>query len=146
MSDKVNVVYIGPKPIKRDTVAGTRTVFPRLKPVPVDPDVAYRLTDFPRVWIYESQLDEHEEEQAKKAALEAQRQAELEAQAKAEAEAANMEVEVNGQTIDISKFTGPKLATLIESAELDIEPKGSAESVTDFRARVRDALRARQEG
>lgn len=36
MSEKIAVVYIGPKPVKKDTITGSRTLFPRLEPVHVE--------------------------------------------------------------------------------------------------------------
>ncbi|EPD4808929.1 hypothetical protein ACSALJ_004768, partial [Escherichia coli] len=33
MSEKIAVVYIGPKPVKKDTLTGSRTLFPRLDTV-----------------------------------------------------------------------------------------------------------------
>lgn len=59
MTHKIAVVYIGPKPKKKDTVAGSRLVFPRHKPVLVEQDLAYQLLDFPSVWITEEELEDH---------------------------------------------------------------------------------------
>ncbi|EOY1038784.1 hypothetical protein ACT7PM_005581, partial [Escherichia coli] len=41
MSEKIAVVYIGPKPVKKDTITGSRTLFPRLEPVHVDSAMAW---------------------------------------------------------------------------------------------------------
>ena len=43
---------------------------------------------------------------------------------------------------DLAKMTGPQLKTLCEGEDLDLV-KGAQESVPDFRARVRDALKAK---
>ena len=50
MSEKIAVVYIGPKPVKKDTLTGSRTLFPRLEPVHVDSALAWQLLAFPDVW------------------------------------------------------------------------------------------------
>lgn len=141
MSDKVAVVYIGPKPVKRDTVAGTRNVFPRHEPVPVEADIAHRLTDFPKVWIYAKDFKDHAKAEQEREEAQAQAQAKAEAAALAAAEEACMVVTVKGQEIDLNKLNSAKLTTLIESEELDIPGKGSSEKVDDFRVRVRDAIR-----
>ena len=51
MSDKIAVVYIGDKPSKKDTVTGSRLVFPRHTAVDVESHIAMQLLEFPSVWI-----------------------------------------------------------------------------------------------
>ena len=51
MSDKIAVVYIGDKPSKKDTVTGSRLVFPRHTAVDVESHIAMQLLEFPTVWI-----------------------------------------------------------------------------------------------
>lgn len=138
---KVSVVYIGPKPKKKDTVTGSRLVFPRHKPVLVDQDVAYQLLDFPNVWITEDELEHHlqitsEREQA----IERERKAKEAAEQAAQFES-SMVVSLKGEEIDLAKLNSAKLKTLIAANELDIAAKGAQEDVEDFRRRVRDSIR-----
>lgn len=58
MSEKIAVVYIGPKPVKKDTITGSRTLFPRLEPVHVDSAMAWQLLGFPDVWVRHEELDD----------------------------------------------------------------------------------------
>lgn len=140
MADKIIITYIGPKSEKKDTITGSRIVFPRHKPVEVDSDVAYRLLGFPTVFIEHKNLDEHlggvqAQEEARQA--EKERLAKLAAD---EAAANNMTVEINGTPTDLSKLTSVKLKTLIESLDLDLT-QGAQEKVGEFALRVRDAIR-----
>ena len=118
MSEKIAVVYIGPKPVKKDTITGSRTLFPRLEPVHVDSAMAWQLLGFPDVWVRHEELDD---------VLKKQQQNEQLRQA---------------QEVDLSKLTSARLATLCEAEELDIhkDPKETAEA---FRIRVREAFRHR---
>ncbi len=78
MTTKTNIVYIGSKPFKKDTVCGTRLVFKQLDPVPVDNDLLQRFLSYPKVWVLESELKdvierleaEQEAEQQKRLAAE----------------------------------------------------------------------------
>lgn len=138
--EKVNLVYIGPKPFKKDTVTGSRLLFPRGKPVPTPFDVAWRLLAHPTVWIREDEIPGWQEEQARladQARLDAEERARLE---ELERQKRDMTCGVYG---DIGRLTGTQLRTLIEGAELDIPPQGAQEKVDAFRLRVRDALRAK---
>ncbi|ELJ8527271.1 hypothetical protein RUK48_003092 [Vibrio cholerae] len=141
MSNKISVVYIGTKPKKKDTVTGSRLVFPRHKPVLVDQDIAYQLLDYPAVWITEDELEHHLKVVDEKAAKAERLRAELEAAAAAEQKAASMVVTLNGEEIDLDKLNSAKLKTLITANELDIAQKGAQEEVSAFRVRVRDYLR-----
>ncbi|KOR97275.1 hypothetical protein LO82_13650 [Vibrio vulnificus] len=138
---KVSIVYIGPKPKKKDTVTGSRLVFPRHTPVLVDEDIAYQLLDFPSVWITQGELDNHlkivdEREQAEARKLQAKEEAE-----RAEQLEASMVVTLNSEEIDLAKLNSAKLKTLIAANELDIAPKSAQEDVDNFRLRVRDHIR-----
>ncbi|ENO3963833.1 hypothetical protein ACBH03_001844 [Vibrio vulnificus] len=138
---KVSIVYIGPKPKKKDTVTGSRLVFPRHIPVLVDEDIAYQLLDFPSVWITQGELDNHlkivdEREQAEARKLQAKEEAE-----RAEQLEASMVVTLNSEQIDLAKLNSAKLKTLIAANELDIAPKSAQEDVDTFRLRVRDHIR-----
>ncbi|EOX3089792.1 hypothetical protein CGT72_16265 [Vibrio cholerae] len=141
MTHKIAVVYIGPKPKKKDTVAGSRLVFPRHKPVLVEQDLAYQLLDFPSVWITEEELEDHLKLLDEKAQAMAHQRAAQEAMQEAEEKAASMVVMLNGEQLDLDKLNSAKLKTLIAANELDIAPKGAQEEVTEFRVRVRDYLR-----
>ncbi|EOA3857430.1 hypothetical protein ACH03U_003307 [Vibrio cholerae] len=145
MTHKIAVVYIGPKPKKKDTVAGSRLVFPRHKPVLVEQDLAYQLLDFPSVWITEEELEDHLKLLDEKAQAMAHQQAAQEAMQEAEEKAASMVVMLNGEELDLDKLNSAKLKTLIAANELDIAPKGAQEEVTEFRVRVRDYLRRMSE-
>ncbi|TQP41377.1 hypothetical protein [Vibrio cholerae] len=145
MTHKIAVVYIGPKPKKKDTVAGSRLVFPRHKPVLVEQDLAYQLLDFPSVWITEEELEDHLKLLDEKAQAMAHQRAVQEAMQEAEEKAASMVVTLNGEELDLDKLNSAKLKTLIAANELDIAPKGAQEEVTEFRVRVRDYLRRMSE-
>ncbi|EGR3865929.1 hypothetical protein DEG39_16320 [Vibrio cholerae] len=145
MTHKIAVVYIGPKPKKKDTVAGSRLVFPRHKPVLVEQDFAYQLLDFPSVWITEEELEDHLKLLDEKAQAIAHQRAAQEAMQEAEEKAASMVVMLNGEELDLDKLNSAKLKTLIAANELDIAPKGAQEEVTEFRVRVRDYLRRMSE-
>ncbi|EJL6294394.1 hypothetical protein VCSRO208_1420 [Vibrio cholerae] len=145
MTHKIAVVYIGPKPKKKDTVAGSRLVFPRHKPVLVEQDLAYQLLDFPSVWITEEELEDHLKLLDEKAQAMAHQRAAQEAMQEAEEKVASMVVMLNGEEMDLDKLNSAKLKTLIAANELDIAPKGAQEEVTEFRGRVRDYLRRMSE-
>ncbi|NAX44360.1 MULTISPECIES: hypothetical protein [unclassified Vibrio] len=145
MTHKIAVVYIGPKPKKKDTVAGSRLVFPRHKPVLVEQDLAYQLLDFPSVWITEEELEDHLKLLDEKAQAIAHQRAAQEVMQAAEQKAASMVVMLNGEELDLDKLNSAKLKTLIAANELDIAPKGAQEEVTEFRVRVRDYLRRMSE-
>lgn len=135
----VEIVYIGEKPVKRDTVTGSRLMFPRFEPVPVEKAIALQLLEYPTVWRRAEDLEKVERERqaaADAAAEEAARLAEEEAKRLA---AADMHV---GE-LDLGKMTSAKLQTLAEAEDLGIKQEPQ-EKVDDFRVRVRDALRAKQ--
>ncbi|NYV98051.1 hypothetical protein C6541_25995 [Escherichia coli] len=142
MSEKIAVVYIGPKPVKKDTITGSRTLFPRLEPVHVDSAMAWQLLGFPDVWVRHEELDDVLKKQQQNEQLrQAQQAQERVLAARAEAENSFV-VSVNGQEVDLSKLTSARLATLCEAEELDIhkDPKETAEA---FRIRVREPFRRR---
>ncbi|WP_084977293.1 hypothetical protein [Plesiomonas shigelloides] len=135
----VEIVYIGEKPVKRDTVTGSRLMFPRFEPVPVEKAIALQLLEYTTVWRRAEDLEKVERERqaaADAAAEEAARLAEEEAERLA---AADMRV---GE-LDLGKMSSAKLQTLAEAEDLGIKQEPQ-EKVDDFRVRVRDALRAKQ--
>ncbi|HDO1314695.1 hypothetical protein [Aeromonas veronii] len=139
MSDKIAVVYIGDKPSKKDTVTGSRMVFPRHTAVDVESHIAMQLLEFPTVWICAEALPGEllrQETIAKLAAEEAER---LAREAARLAEEQSM---IAGDR-DLAKLTSAQLATLVEGEGLGIDPQGPQEKVGDFRVRVRDALKAK---
>lgn len=139
MSDKIAVVYIGDKPSKKDTVTGSRLVFPRHTAVDVESHIAMQLLEFPTVWIrHEALAGElaRQETVAEMEALELQRLAAEQARL-----AEEQSMVVGGR--DLAKMTSAQLATLVEGEDLDIEPQGPQEKVPEYRARVRDALKAK---
>lgn len=141
MSDKIAVVYIGDKPIKKDTVTGSHLVFPRHTPVDVESAIAMQLLAFPSVWRKADELEAvlaHQTELEMAAAEEARH---------AEEEAARLAAEqsmvVESLALDLTKMTSAQLATLAEKYELGVK-QGVGERVDMFRTRVRDALRTQQ--
>lgn len=139
MSDKIAVVYIGDKPSKKDTVTGSRLVFPRHTPVDVESHIAMQLLEFPTVWVSKEALAGTLERQETIAKMEAEEQGRLAAEQARLAEEQSMVV---GER-DLAKMTSAQLATLVEGEDLDIEPQGPQEKVPDYRVRVRDALKAK---
>lgn len=142
MSEKIAIVYIGEKNVKRDTITGSRAVFPRLQPVHVDSEVAYQLLEFPKVWVRHEQMEatlQQQEEEKRLKEEELARQLEEEARIAAES---SFVVSVQGDEVDISKYTLAHLLTLNESEELGLK-KEAKESAGDFRIRVRNALKSR---
>lgn len=142
----VDVMYIGPKAVKTDTVTGYRPQlrFPRLQPVPVPEVIAQTLFAFPDVWVLATEeningvktRDEFMEREAERQAEEAElaKQAEL--------DDADTIVNVDGEQVDLGKYTFSQLATFSEACELYVirEPE---EQKTDFVKRIRDAYRSK---
>ncbi|WP_270792992.1 hypothetical protein [Aeromonas sp. QDB21] len=139
MSDKIAVVYIGDKPSKKDTITGSRLVFPRHTAVDVESHIAMQLLEFPTVWVSKEALAGTLERQETIAKMEAEEQGRLAAEQARLAEEQSMVV---GER-DLAKMTSAQLATLVEGEDLDIEPQGPQEKVPDYRVRVRDALKAK---
>ncbi|WP_369115748.1 hypothetical protein AB4X16_07910 [Edwardsiella tarda] len=146
MSEQVAVVYIGPKAVKHDTVTGSRMIFPRHQPVTVAASLAYQLLAFPSVFIPAERLQAFlAAEQAEQQQEQQQREGDAQlAQQRREAEQQSFMLEVEGERIDISKYTVAQLNTFVEAQALMIQ-KGAQEKADDFRARVRDAYREKQQ-
>ncbi|WP_393936659.1 hypothetical protein [Aeromonas rivipollensis] len=139
MSDKIAVVYIGDKLSKKDTVTGSRLVFPRHAAVDVESHIAMQLLEFPSVWIRHEALAGELARQETAAEMEALELERLAAEAARLAEEQSMVV---GER-DLAKMTSAQLATLVEGEDLGIDPRGPQEKVPDYRVRVRDALKAK---
>ncbi len=140
------IMYIGPKAIKRDTVTGFKPElrFMRNKPENVPYSVAQALLGFDCfVVATESAIDEaksKEEIDAKRAEEEAKL---AEEEALKEKDKGDTVLEVDGESIDVGKFTSSQLTTFVEAQDLEIQQK-SQEKVGDFALRVRDTYRAKQ--
>ena len=141
--DKITVVYIGPKPFKKDTLTGSRLMFPKGQPVATPSDVAWRLLAHPAVWI---RAEDYPDWQSNRAEYEARLQEDEDARQRLEAEAQLKMDMTCGEYGDIGRLTAAQLRTLVEGAELVLDPQGAQEKVDAFRLRVRDALRARLAG
>ncbi|RUR99443.1 hypothetical protein [Pectobacterium polaris] len=140
---EISVVYVGDKDKKRDTVTGSRLIFPRLKPVNVESGIAHQLLEFPTVWVREDQVKSVLAQSAEDEELKAQLAAEELARQKAEAEANSWAVKIGNDDVDLAKLTSVQLATLVEAEDLADLKQGAQEKVDDFRARVRDAVKAK---
>ncbi|MDA1378675.1 hypothetical protein PCI56_00935 [Plesiomonas shigelloides subsp. oncorhynchi] len=129
----VEIVYIGEKPVKRDTVTGSRLMFPRFEPVPVEKAIALlQLLEYPTVWRRAEDLAKVERERqaaADAAAEEAARLAEEEAERLA---AADMHV---GE-LDLGKMSSAKLQTLAEAEDLGIKQEPQERWMTSAYAYV----------
>ncbi|HHX7273342.1 TPA: hypothetical protein ACVHP3_003571 [Yersinia enterocolitica] len=142
MPNKIAVVYIGLKEKKRDTITGSRLVFPRHKPVDVESAIAHQLLDFPTVFIRHDELESTLNLQQASEQEHAELTAQLIEQAKLEAAKNSFVLKIGGDDVDIAKLTSVQLATLVESEDLDIK-QGAQEKVDDFRARVREAIQTK---
>lgn len=140
---KIDITYIGNKPMKKDTVTSSRLVFPRNKPVAVESDIAHRLLEYPDVWVPSEEAKEivaateaKEKEIADKKAADALR-------AEKEEFDNNYVVSINGEDVDLNKYNGNQLKTLVEAQDLTITVKQSP--VAEYRLAIRDALRKESE-
>lgn len=143
MSNTIPVIYIGPKDKKRDTITGSRLVFPRLEPVDVETAIAHRLLEFPTVFIKAGQLESVLEQKGNEAALREKAEQLEQLRLDTEAAANSFVVRIGGDDIDLAKLTAVQLATLVEAEELPDLTKGAQEKVEAFRTRVRDAINAK---
>lgn len=136
---KIEVVYIGPKKFKKDTVTGSRLVFPQHKVVPVDADVAHRLLEYPAVFVLAEDAKAVINKQKRKESALAKAKQELEDEQKAAQVAESFIVMVADGELDIAKYSVNQLSTLIEAEDLEItEPKNPPKP---YRLAIRDALR-----
>ena len=136
---KISITYVGNKPSKKDTVTGSRLVFPKGKPVEVDEDIAYRLLDYPQVWVPSNEAEDViKAQEAKAEELEKRKQAELERLAN-EAKANSVIAIVEGHEKDITKFTKKQLATLEVAHDLVIADESKTDTKA-YRLAVRDEL------
>lgn len=142
MTDTLNLVYIGAKTEKKDTVYGTHLAFPAGIPIPVPVDVAYKFLAHPDVWVKEADYS---------TVKDAQEQAELQAIAElAAAEQARLAELARTSLMttqygDLGKLTSVKLKTIVESEGLELTMH-TGEKVADFARRVRAALNEKAEG
>ncbi|WP_145500045.1 hypothetical protein [Yersinia bercovieri] len=142
MSDKIAVVYIGPKAKKRDTVTGSRLIFPRHEAVEVDSAIAHQLLDFPTVFIREAALQDYLAQEAVTEQKQAAYETFLANQEEMTSLSNSFALNIGDAVVDIAKLTSIQLATLVESEDLNIK-QDAQEKVDDFRVRIRDAIQAR---
>ncbi|MDW6094053.1 hypothetical protein SBX64_16055 [Vibrio rhizosphaerae] len=141
---KVSIAYIGPKESKKDTITGSRQVFPRMTPIAVDESVAANLLRYDRVFVEASKLDDVKKLQATAEEEKAKAEAALKAQVEWEAKENNYSVVVAGEQYDLNKMAVPKIQALLVGADIELEEKGAQESAPDYKKRIRDAIRAMQ--
>ncbi|MCW2484840.1 hypothetical protein J5069_02905 [Candidatus Symbiopectobacterium sp. NZEC127] len=139
MAESISIVYIGDKDKKRDTITGSRIVFPRLVPVDVDSAMAHQLLAFPTVWVRTEQAEAVLQQNAEADAVKAQLAQDALANQLAADAANSWVVKVGNDDVDLAKLTSAQLLTLVEAEDLDLK-KGAQEKVDDFRARVRSAI------
>ncbi|PWI34837.1 hypothetical protein DI392_00720 [Vibrio albus] len=139
---KVAIAYIGPKPTKKDTITGSRQVFPRMKAIEVDEATAANLLRFPTVFVEAEKLDEVKKAQEAETKAKAEAAELAKAEVAKKAEEVNFTVTVAGTEYDLNKMNCPKIAALLEGADIELEPKGAQEGADIYKLRVRDALRA----
>lgn len=145
MNQTLSVVYVGPKSEKRIARGGLRFRFPVGEAVEVEEQIAYDLLRHTGVFATPQeaetlmQVRQQHEDEATARRLEAKRQAELEAVAN------SYLVQIDGETVDISKYPKAKLATVVEVEALEIdankpEMKSGESKPEALRNRIRDAL------
>ncbi|WP_099062415.1 hypothetical protein [Serratia sp. BW106] len=145
MTQTIAVAYIGPKDKKRDTITGSRLVFPRFAPVDVESAIAHRLLDYPTVFIKADRLESVLKANADSASEQAEAER-LEHECLAALAAENsFVVKIGNDEVDLAKLTAVQLATLVEAEELELK-QDPQEKVGDFRVRVRDAINGKQAG
>ncbi len=140
MSEKISIVYVGKKTKKKDTITGSRLIFKRGEPMPVDLHIARRLLEYPKVWVEESEAKsviEKSEEAEKLAKEQAEKLAKE--QAISELEQSCLVNDSDGNPLDLTKYNGGQLQTLVEAEDLTIDAK--AKPVADYRFAIRDAMR-----
>ncbi|HGY9574921.1 TPA: hypothetical protein ACOJPC_003129 [Vibrio fluvialis] len=145
MSKKLAVVYLGPKKEKRIARGGLRLTFPIGSAVEVEEQIAFDLLRHSTVFA--SPEEAEKQIKARLAADEEseRRRAELAEQQAKEAVLNSYLVKIDGETVDISKFTKAKLATVIQAESLNVdankpEIKEGEEKQDALRNRVREAL------
>ncbi|MBM7070877.1 hypothetical protein JQC92_02325 [Shewanella sp. 202IG2-18] len=139
MSAKISITYIGEKPVKKDTITGSRLVFQKDKPVEVVEDIAYRLLDYPKVWVTTESAKDVISARIKKAKELEKRKAEEAEKLKQEIINNSVFAIIDGVNTDITKFNSNQLATLEEAHDLVID-NDSKKPVAKYRAAVRDEL------
>lgn len=137
MADKINLVYIGPKPSKKDCIYNSHLVFPQGVEVPVSTEDAYKFLQHDDVWVRAEDYPDVRKAQA--AQESAREQANLAAEAARQAELAASDLSVTGFG-DLGKMSSAKLKTIVESESLGIAI-AEGETVRDFARRVCDALK-----
>lgn len=98
--------------------------------------------DFPTVFIRHDELESTLNLQQTSEQENAELAVRLAALAVLEAAKNSFVLTIGGDDVDIAKLTSIQLATLVESEDLDIK-QGAQEKVDEFRARVREAIQAK---
>lgn len=139
MSNTTNIVYIGKKPFKKDTVCSTRTLFKQGEPTPVPIELAQRFLDFNEVWVAEKEAKAYiERQKLREEEAEAARIEREEAEKKAQLDA-SLIVVLDGEEIDLGKYNTSQIDTFIVANDLVVE--GSKKPLPDYKIRTRDAFR-----
>ncbi|WP_104402612.1 hypothetical protein [Vibrio penaeicida] len=138
---EVSIAYVGPKAVKRDTVTGTRLVFPQFQAIKVPAENAAILLRFDQVFVEADAVDEAIQRMAREQAKREQEAVEQQAQHDVQQAEQSMVVTINEKSVDLSKLACGRIATLIEAADLAIAPKEGKETAEQYKQRVRDALR-----
>ncbi|EGQ8311309.1 hypothetical protein RII68_001924 [Vibrio parahaemolyticus] len=148
MTAEKKIVWIGEKPIKKVNTLGRDYYFNRGEPTSVPEQVAHRLLQIKSCFATpesaQSLIESLQAEEQKRQQL-----TERAAQLKAEEEKANTWlVMVDGEVVNISKYTKAKLETVILAEELPIDPlalevpEGETHA-SALRMAVRDKLHAK---
>lgn len=140
MAETINLVYIGSKPVKKDTTYGTHISFPPGVAIPVPLEVAYKFLSHPDVWVKESDYSEVKETQEEKIKAERLAAEKAEEERLIALKSASLVIDGFG---DLGKLSSTKLKTIVESESLGIEIN-PGELVRDYAVRVRDALKEKQ--
>lgn len=134
------LVYIGKKKFKKDTVTNSGLVFPKGEPIETPNHIAARLLTYPTVWALAKDAEGiikkgDDDEAAKLKAAQDEAKAAKEQALKDSMLAKDSE----GQEVDLNKLTGPQAKTLAVAEELDITTPENP--VAPYKIAVRDALR-----
>ena len=101
MAEPIDLVYIGDKPVKKDTVTLSDLAFPRMEPVPTPAEIAHRLLRYPDVWRKASELAKVKREQEAAAKAAEEEAARLAAEEAARLESESMVVDWEERVIQL---------------------------------------------
>ncbi|PHX05501.1 hypothetical protein [Vibrio splendidus] len=145
MTDKMKIVYIGPNEEKKMSRGFSEYIFPRGVAVSIDEQNGYELLKFKDTFATPEQAKEimkqnEELKEAERLAAEKQR-----LQQHNEDAANTYLVIIDGEVLDISKFTKAKLSTIVVSEGLSIDVnkpivQDDESPVEALRNRIRESL------